>query len=126
MALPFRRRIFVVLVAMTAVPTTLVIIGWVLTIRAVAPTAGARASLEKVNVSAREMLQHVDTTRLSPDARAAIRLHLEEVSTSVSLARRGDAFLRFYSAGFAVAIVVLGALVLFAAVRLGGHLSRQL
>jgi signal transduction histidine kinase len=126
MALPFRRRIFAVLVAMTAVPTTLVIIGWVLTVRAVAPTAGARGSLENVNVSAREMLQHVDTTALSPDARAAIRSHLEQVSNSVSLARRADAFLRFYSAGFAVAILVIGGLVLFAAVRLGGHLSRQL
>jgi len=30
MALPFRRRIFLILVAMTAVPTVLAVAGWVL------------------------------------------------------------------------------------------------
>lgn len=124
--LAFRRRIFVILVAMAAVPTTLAVVGWVLSVRAVAPTGGARASLERVNESARAMLQRVDTTRLSPGARMAVRRHLEEISSSVSLARRGDTYLQYYSAGLAIVIVVLGVAVLFSAVRVAGHLSRQL
>ena len=57
MALPFRRRIFVVLVLMAAVPTGLAVVGWVLTVRTFGPTAGARASLEEVATSARGMLE---------------------------------------------------------------------
>src|SRR3989442_11585306 len=126
MPLPIRRRIFVILVTMAAVPTTLAVVAWVLSLRVVAPAAGARASLEQVNASARAMLQRVDTTRLSPGARLAVRRHLEEISNSVSLARRGDAYLQYLSAGLELVMVLLGALVLFPAVRVAGHLPRQL
>jgi len=126
MAQPFHRRIFVILVVMTAVPTILAVAGWVLSVRTLAPSAGARASLEEVVNSARVVLQRVDTTQLPPDARAALRHHLESVSSSASLARRGETYLRYYTAGFAIVIVGLGAVVLFAAVRVAGHLSRQL
>src|SRR5207245_2224917 len=117
MPLPFHRRIFVILVAMAAVPTTLAVVGWVISVRAVAPAAGSHASLEQVNESARAMLQRVETSRLSPGARLAVRRHLEEISNSVSLARRGDAYLQYLSAGLAVVIVLLGGLVLFSAIR---------
>ena len=126
MALPFHRRIFVILVTMTAVPTILAVAGWVLSVRTLAPSAGARASLEEVVTSARALAQGVDTMQLTPAARAALRHHLERVSSSASLARRGETYLRYYTAGFAIVIVMLGVVVLFAAVRLAGHLSRQL
>jgi len=126
MAQPFHRRIFIILVTMTAVPTILAVAGWVLSVRTLAPSAGARASLEEVVTSARALAQGVDTMQLTPAARAALRHHLERVSSSASLARRGETYLRYYTAGFAIVIVVLGVVVLFAAVRLAGHLSRQL
>lgn len=126
MPLPFRRRIFLVLVAMAAVPTGLAVVGWVLTVRTVAPATGARASLEEVASSARVMLEQVDTNRLPPDARDAMRAHLDALSRGVSLARRADLYLRYYTAGLAIVVVALGTLVLFAAVRVAGHLSRQL
>jgi len=126
MAQPFHRRIFVILVTMTAVPTILAVAGWVLSVRTLAPSAGARASLEEVVTSARALAQSVDTMQLTPAARAALRHHLERVSSSASLARRGETYLRYYTAGFAIVIVMLGIVVLFAAVRLAGHLSRQL
>ena len=126
MALPFRRRIFVVLVLMAAVPTGLAVVGWVLTVRTFGPTAGARASLEEVATSARGMLEQIDTTRLSPAARVAVREHLDAVSRGVSFARRADRYMRYYTAGLAIVVIALGALVLFAAVRVAGHLSRQL
>src|SRR2546425_11525841 len=70
---------------------------------------------------ARAMLQGVDTTRLSPGARLAVRRHLAEISSSVSLARRGDAYLQYLSAGLAIVIVLLGGLVLFSGVRVAGR-----
>jgi two-component system, NtrC family, nitrogen regulation sensor histidine kinase NtrY len=126
MPFPFRRRIFLILVLMAAVPTGLAVVGWVLTVRMFGPTAGARASLEEVAASARVMLNQVDTTRLTPAARAAVREHLNALSRGVSLARRADLFLRYYTAGLAALVVALGAVVLFVAVRVAGHLSRQL
>src|SRR5881396_2624189 len=126
MALPFRRRIFVILVVMTAVPTVLAVAGWVLSVRRLLPAAGARASTERVASTARLLLDGVDTLHLTGRERALLRHHLNEVSASVSLARRAETFLRYYTAGFAVVIVLLGAAVLYAAVNLAGHLSRQL
>src|ERR1041384_7487723 len=124
--LPFRRRIFVVLVLMTTVPTVLAVAGWVLSVRRLLPAAGARASTERVAATARLLLDGVDTLHLTVRERALLRHHLDEVSASVSLARRAETFLRYYTAGFAVVILLLGAAVLSAAVTLAGHLSRQL
>jgi signal transduction histidine kinase len=126
MALPFRRRIFLILVVMTAVPTVLAVAGWVLSVRRLLPAAGARASSERVAATARTLLEGVDTLHLTVRERALLRHHLDEVSESVSLARRAETFLRYYTAGFAVVILLLGAAVLYAAVNLAGHLSRQL
>src|SRR5258706_8517523 len=126
MALPFRRRIFLILVAMTAVPTVLAVAGWVLSVRTLLPTAGARASSERVALSARVLIENVDTLHLTPPERVALRHHLNQVSASVSLARRAETFLRYSPAGFAVVILLLGAAVLYAAVTPAGHLSRQL
>ena len=126
MALPFRRRIFLILVVMTVVPTVLAVAGWVLSVRRLLPAAGARASTERVAATARTLLEGVDTLHLTVRERTLLRQHLHEVSASVSLARRAETFLRYYTAGTAVVILLLGAGVLYAAVNLAGHLSRQL
>lgn len=126
MVLPFQRRIFVILVAMTAVPTVLAVAGWVVSVRTLLPTTGARASAERVAISARLVREGVDTLRMAPGERALLRRHFDQVSAAVSLARRAETFLRYYTAGVAVAILLLGAVVLYAAVNLAGHVSRQL
>ncbi|HEV8266310.1 MAG TPA: HAMP domain-containing sensor histidine kinase [Gemmatimonadales bacterium] len=126
MAQPFRRRIFLLLVAMTAVPTVLAVTGWVLSVRTLLPTGGARASSERVALSARILLDGVDTLHLTRQERIVLRHHLNQVSTSVRMARQAETYLRFYTAGFAVVILLLGAIVLYASVNLAGHLSRQL
>ncbi len=126
MSLPFRQRIFIILVALTAVPTALAVVGWALAVRTVAPSAGARVALEDMAASARLMVDRMDTTHLSPRERAAFREHLEPLSNSVTLARRAETYLRYYAGGFAAVVFVLGAFVVIAAVRLAGHLSRQL
>src|SRR5207253_1112295 len=91
MALPFRQRIFLILVALTAVPTTLAVVGWALAVRTVAPSAGARVALEEMAASARLMVDRMDTTHLAPRERAAFREHLEQLSNSVTLAPRASA-----------------------------------
>src|SRR5205823_6943063 len=126
MPLPFRQRIFVILVALTAVPTALAVVGWALALRTVAPSAGARVALEEVAASARLMVDRMDTTHLSARERAAFREHLEQLSNSVTLARRAETYLRYYAGGFAAVVFVLGAFAVIAAVRVAGHLSRQL
>ena len=126
MALPFRQRIFVVLVALTAVPTALAVVGWALAVRTVGPSAGARVALEEMAASAREMVDRMDTTHLAPRERAAVREHLQRLSNSVTLARRAETYLRYYAGGFALVVIVFGGLALTTAVRLAGHLSRQL
>src|SRR5213080_818973 len=126
MALPFRQRIFLILVALTAVPTALAVVGWALAVRTVGPSAGTRAGWEEVAAAARDMADRIDTTRLAPRERAAVRRLLEQVSTEVTLSRRAETYLRYYAGAFAGVVVVLGAVVVFAGVRLAGHLSRQL
>src|ERR1041385_4726334 len=126
MPLPFRHRIFVILVALTAVPTALAVVGWALAVRTVAPSAGARVALEEMTASARLMVDRMDTTHLSARERAAFREHLEQLSNSVTLARRAETYLRYYAGGFAAVVFVLGAFAVIAAVRVAGHLSRQL
>src|SRR3989442_14579345 len=99
MPLPLRRRIFVILVALTPVPTALAVVGWALAVRTVGPSAGARVALGEMAAAAREMLDHMDTTRLAPAERAAPRLHLAQLSNSVSLVRRAETDLRHYAGG---------------------------
>src|SRR2546427_8694827 len=105
MPLPFRQRIFVILVALTAVPTALAVVGWALAVRTVAPSAGARVALEEMAASARPMVDRMDTTHLSGRERAAVREHLEQLSNSVTLARRAETDLRYYARGVAAGLL---------------------
>src|SRR5207248_4496012 len=100
MALPFRQRIFLILVALTAVPTALAVVGWALAVRTVGPSAGARVAWEEVAAAARDMVDRIDTTRLAPRERAGMRRLLEQVSTEVTLSRRAETYLRYYAGAF--------------------------
>src|SRR3989475_9556657 len=126
MALPSRQRIFLILGALTAVPTALAVVGWALAVRTVGPSAGARVALEEDAASARQMIEQIDTTRLTSRQRVVLRQHLEQLSNSVSLARRAETYLRYYAGSFAAVVIVFGSLALVSAIRLAGHLSRQL
>src|SRR2546429_387236 len=100
MALPFRQRIFVVLVALTAVPTALAVVGWALAVRTVGPSAGARVALEEMAASARQRVARRAPTPLAPRGRAGVREHRERLSTSVRLARGAETYLRYSAGGF--------------------------
>src|SRR3989442_2891755 len=100
MPLPFRQRIFVILVALTAVPTALAVVGWALAVRTVGPSAGARVALEEMAASGREMLDHIDTTRLAPPQRAGPPRRLPPRPDSGGPARPAPTDLRYYTGGF--------------------------
>src|SRR2546428_9372778 len=76
--------------------------------------------------SARLMVDRMDTTHLSVRERAAFGEHLEQLSNSVTLARRAETSLRYYAGGFAAVVFVLGAFAVIAAVRVAGLLSGEL
>lgn len=124
--LAFRHRILMVLIALGAVPTAIAILGWALTIRTNNPATAARAAVEGVGASGRVLIETVDTTRLRPTERRALAAHAEALNRALVRTQAAEAYGRYYYAGLAALLLALGALYVYAAVRLGGHLSRQL
>ncbi|MDH4348666.1 MAG: HAMP domain-containing histidine kinase, partial [Gemmatimonadota bacterium] len=127
MALTFRRRIQLALVALGTVPTAIAVIGLVLAVR---PTSdigdGAPSALEAVGETGRDLVRTVDSTHLSAAERRALADHARALNEALSRTRREETYARYYGAGIAAVILSLGALVLYASVRVGGYLSRQL
>jgi len=127
MALSFRRRIQLALVALGTVPTAIAVIGWVLAVR---PTSGIGdgipPALEAVRQTGRDLVRTVDSTHLTVLERRALTDHAGALNEALSRTRREETYARYYAAGIAAVILSLGALVLYASVRVGGYLSRQL
>jgi signal transduction histidine kinase len=126
MPFPFRHRILLVLFALGTIPTAVAILGWALTVRATGPGGQSRAALDELGASGRVLIETLDTTRMTVNERRALAEHTRELNSALSRIQRAEASSRFYYAGLTVVILVLGGLVLYASVRLGGHLSRQL
>jgi signal transduction histidine kinase len=126
MRLSFQLRILLILICLGAVPTALAMLGWGLTIRSTARAPGARDAIEGVATSGRSLLHTIDSTRLEPAERQALADHATELNTAIGQFQRADTFSRYYYAGLGLVILLLGAAFLYASVRFGGHLSRQL
>jgi signal transduction histidine kinase len=126
MRLSFHQRILLILICLGAVPTAVAILGWGLTIRSTTRAPGARDAIEGVAVSGRLLLHTIDSTRLQPSERQALADHATKLNTAIGQFQRADTFSRYYYAGLGILILLLGAAFLYASVRFGGHLSRQL
>jgi signal transduction histidine kinase len=126
MRLSFHRRILLILICLGAVPTAVAIVGWGITIRSATPAAGPRRALEEVGATGRVLLRTLDSTDLAPDEKAALSAHAATLNTAIGQFQRAETYGRYYYAGLGLAVFVLGAAALYASVRLGGHLSRQL
>ncbi len=125
-SLSFHQRILLILIGLGALPTAVAILGWGLTIRSTGPSAGPAHALEEVGASGRVLLQTLDSTRLAPAEREALADHAAKLNAALGQFQRAVAFGRYYYAGLGLAVLLVGAAVLYASVRLGGHLSRQL
>ncbi len=126
MRLSFHRRILLILICLGALPTAVAVLGWGLTVRSTSPTTGPSRALDEVAASGRTLLQSLDTLRLSPAERAALDAHATKLNNALAQFQRAEAFSRYYYAGLGLVVLLLGAAFLYASVRLGGHLSRQL
>jgi len=126
MRLSFHQRILLILICLGALPTALAILGWGWTIRSTSPALGPRQALEEVGVTGRALLETLDTTRLTLAEREALNAHTTTLNSAIGRFQRAEAFGRYYYAGLALAVLLVGAAFLYASVRLGGHLSRQL
>lgn len=126
MRLAFRQRILLILICLGAVPTAVAILGWALTVRSTTPAAGALRAMEDVGASGRQLLQTLDSTRLTPPERAALAQHAAKLNSALVRFQRVDTFGRYYYAGLGLVVLLAGAAFLYTSVRVGGHLSRQL
>jgi two-component system nitrogen regulation sensor histidine kinase NtrY len=126
MRLTFHHRILLILICLGAAPTAAAILGWGLTIQSSAQIPGAREAIEGVAASGRLLLNTIDSTRLSRVERRALADHASKLNTAIGQFQRVDTFSRYYYAGLGLVILLLGAGFVYASVRLGGHLSRQL
>ena len=126
MRLSFHQRILLILICLGAVPTALAILGWGLTIRSTARAPGARDAIEGVTESGRLLLHTVDSTRLRPAERRALADHATRLNSAIGQLQRAETFSRYYYAGLGLVILLVGAGFVYASIRFGGHLSRQL
>ena len=126
MRLSFHQRILLILICLGAVPTALAVLGWGLTLRSSARAPGARDAVEGVAASGRLLLHTIDSTRLSPVERLALADHASKLNTAIGQVQRAETFSRYYYAGLGLVILLLGAAFVYASLRFGGHLSRQL
>jgi len=126
MRLPFRQRLLLILILLGAVPTAVAILGWALTVRSTTPAAGALRAMEDVGASGRTLLETLDSTRLRPAERRALSDHASKLNRALAQLQRVNTYGRYYYAGLGLVVLLIGAAFLYASVRVGGHLSRQL
>jgi two-component system, NtrC family, nitrogen regulation sensor histidine kinase NtrY len=126
MRLSFHQRILLILICLGAIPTALTILGWGLTIRSTTRAPGARDAIEGVAASGRLLLHTIDSTRLDSAERQALAAHATKLNTAIGQFQRADTFSRYYYAGLGLVILLLGGAFIYASIRFGGHLSRQL
>lgn len=126
MRLAFRQRLLLILICLGAVPTAVAIFGWALTVRSTTPAAGALRAMEDVGASGRTLLQTLDSTRLNPAERRALATHARKLNGALVRFQRVETFGRYYYAGLGLVVLLVGATFVYASVRVGGHLSRQL
>jgi two-component system nitrogen regulation sensor histidine kinase NtrY len=126
MRLTFHQRILLILICLGAIPTAVAFLGWGLTIRSTSRAPGAGDAIEGVAESGRILLHTIDSTHLRPSERVALANHASKLNTAIGQLQRADTFSRYYYAGLGLAILLIGAAFLYASIRFGGHLSRQL
>ena len=124
--LGFRTRLFVILSLFAIVPSAIATILWAGALSTALPLLSGSAPWDRVAATGERALALVKTAPLTPEQRAALAAHEQELAVSVTQARRYE-FIADRAAE-AVAGVSLIALLILALVasRVAGHLSRQL
>ncbi len=124
--LGLRTRLFVILSLFAIVPSAVLTVLWGGALSTALPLLSGSAPWNRVAATGERALALVKTAPLTPEQRAALAAHEQELAVSVTEARRYE-FIAGRAAE-AVAGVSLIALLILALVasRVAGHLSRQL
>jgi signal transduction histidine kinase len=125
-ALSFRKRILLALLLLGALPASLAVLGWVVSLRSSNPAVAGRSAIEDIGASGRDLLRALDSTRLTEPELEALREHTGTLNQALGRSQRAEAFSRMKTVGVTVVIVILGTLLIYLAVIMGGNLSRQL
>lgn len=125
MALVFRQQIFAWLVVIAVVPAVIAITVMLFAPDYALPVGGAQAWEDAV-ASWRQIRPGVATDRLSRETLLALGRHEEQLSVSLRRARQAEKLHSALSGILAGAALALAVLLFGGAVRLAGHLSRQL
>lgn len=125
MALAFRQQIFTWLVVIAVVPAAIAVTVVVFAPRYARPVGGAQA-WEDAAASWRILRGGVRPETVSPGTRLALDRHAEQLSLSLRRAHQAETLNSLFAGVLAGAALALAVLVFGGAVRLAGHLSRQL
>lgn len=124
--LKFRTRLFAILLAFAVIPSVVLTLGWASAVGRALPLVSGSAAWDSVAATGERAIAATRTAPLSPQQRAIVAAHEQELRTSLEQARR----FRFLVARTmrVVALVSFLGLVALAllASRAAGHLSRQL
>ncbi|MDX2183193.1 MAG: HAMP domain-containing sensor histidine kinase [Gemmatimonadaceae bacterium] len=123
---PFRARLFSILLGFALIPTVLLTAGLVGSTGAILPLVGASAAWDSVASTGDRALDALRAAPLTDEQRAVLAAHEQELSASVTQARRVRFVSQRASAVVAVAGLLLFAVLAYVASRVAGHLSRQL
>ncbi|NOT08106.1 MAG: HAMP domain-containing histidine kinase [Gemmatimonadales bacterium] len=121
----FRNRILVALLLLGALPSAILVAGWMATLLSFNPARSSEVVLAPVMKSGRDLLRTLDTTRMSAAEHGAFHAHVRALESASSLSSRGLAFSRYRTGAIAILMTVLGGLLIYAAVLLTRSLSRQ-
>ncbi len=123
---PFRHRILLTLLLLGALPSAILVAGWAATLLRFNPAKASQAALKPVVETGRDLLRVLDTTQLSPAEHRALQVHVRAIESTYIFSVQGFEYSRLKTVGLALAVSVLGVLLLYAAVLLSRSISRQL
>lgn len=112
MRLSFRHRVFLGLLALGTLPLAAALVIVAVQARSGNPSQGARAAIDDIAESGRDLLAVIDTTQLNGEVRSALATHTEILANRTAMARRADVVSRVASgAAGLLALVVAVAVV---------------
>ena len=125
MALAFRQQIFAWLVVIAVVPAVAAMTIMLYSRDYAAPVGGAQA-WEDAAQSWRQLRPGIRPDQLSRGTRLALDRHEQELSTSLRYARQAEKLHSLFTGWLAGTALAVAVLIFGGAVRLAGHLSRQM
>ena len=122
----FRARLFLILSIFAVVPAAVLTLVWAGTLSTALPLLSGSSAWDRVATTGQRAIAAMRSAPLTPAQRSAVTAHEQELTTSVTVARRYR-YLAMRAVPVVASVAVLAVLVLAVmASRVAGHLARQL